>query len=51
MVRINTRKEPDGWRSYLQDGDKIIVVDGFFDYEEDAVRAAVIASQKLRSKI
>lgn len=41
MTQANIRKEPDGWRAYIKDGDRIIVVDGFF---EDELEAAAYAA-------
>lgn len=41
MAKINVRKEPDGWRAYIEDGSKTIVVDGFFEDEIEASRAAL----------
>lgn len=33
MPKINVYKEPDGWRAYIKDGQKIVVVDGYFEDE------------------
>lgn len=41
MAKINVRKEPDGWRAYIKEGRKIVVVDGFFEDEIDAADAAL----------
>ena len=41
MAKINVRKEPDGWRAYIKDGPKVVVVDGFFEDEIEASRAAL----------
>ena len=45
MAKINVRKEPDGWRAYIEEGDGIVVLDGFFEDEIEAARAA-LALQK-----
>ena len=41
MAKISVRKEPDGWRAYIKDGHKVIVVDGFFEDEIEAADAAL----------
>lgn len=30
MAKIKVHKQPDGWRAYIKDGQKIVVVDDFF---------------------
>lgn len=41
MAKINLRKEPDGWRVYIQKGHGTMVVDGFFEDEFEAADAAL----------
>jgi hypothetical protein len=33
MAKIKVHKQPDGWRAYIKDGQKIVIVDGFFEDE------------------
>ena len=44
MPQINLRKEPDGWRAYIQKGHGLMVVEGFFDDEFEAANAALAIS-------
>jgi len=41
MAKINVRREPDGWRAYIWDDSKVVVVEGFFEDEIEASRAAL----------
>ncbi len=41
MSKINLRKEPDGWRAYIESGKGTMVVDGFFIDEFEAADAAL----------
>ena len=36
MVKIQVRKEPDGWRAVIRRGRQIVVLDKTFDAEEEA---------------
>lgn len=45
MERIILRKEPDGWRAYVLHGDKMSVLDDFFEDELEATEAATALSQ------
>ena len=36
MVKIQVRKEPDGWRAVIRRGKQIVVLDKTFDGEEEA---------------
>ncbi len=36
MVKIQVRKEPDGWRAIIVRGKQIMVLDKTFDGEEEA---------------
>jgi hypothetical protein len=40
MTKIILHKEPDGWRSCIEQGDSLIVLDNVFETEEDAVLEA-----------
>ena len=40
MAKINVRKEPDGWRAYIKDGNRVVVVEGFFENEIEAADTA-----------
>ena len=39
--QINVRKEGDSWRAVVEDGHKLVVVEGFFEDETEAARAAM----------
>jgi len=41
MAKINVRKEPDGWRAYIKDGDRVVVAEGFFEDEIEVADAAL----------
>lgn len=41
MAKIHVRKEPDGWRAYIENGHNVVVVDGFFEDEIEAADAAL----------
>ncbi|MEX1995237.1 MAG: hypothetical protein WD887_00465 [Candidatus Saccharimonadales bacterium] len=40
MTKITLHKEPDGWRSCIEQNDKIVVLDNIFDSQEDAITEA-----------
>lgn len=44
MGKINLRKEPDGWRAYIETGKGAVIVDGFFSDEFEAADAALAIS-------
>ncbi len=41
MGKIIVRKESDHWRAFIKDGKKVVVIDGVFDSDIDAARAAL----------
>jgi len=43
MVKIQVRKEPDGWRAVIRRGKQIVVLDKTFDGEEEAFLEAASA--------
>ncbi|HEX5447758.1 MAG TPA: hypothetical protein VFW90_00975 [Candidatus Saccharimonadales bacterium] len=45
MGRITLRKEPDGWRVYVFQDNKMSVLDEFFEDEIDAAEAALAYSE------
>lgn len=45
MANINLRKEPDGWRAYIKQGKRVVIVDGFFEDEIEAAQAALAAGR------
>lgn len=40
MTRITLHKEPDGWRSCIEQGEKLVVLDNIFDTEDEALLEA-----------
>lgn len=40
MTKITLHKEPDGWRSCIEQGEKIVVLDNIFDSEAEALSEA-----------
>lgn len=45
MERIMLRKEPDGWRVYVFQDNKMSVLDEFFEDELDAAEAAIALNE------
>lgn len=47
MTKITLHKEPDGWRSCIEQDDKLVVLDNIFDSEEDAILEARLVISKM----
>lgn len=48
MSKINLLKEPDGWRATVEKSGHVIVIDGFFDDDIEAAKAALAVQKNTR---
>ncbi|MEX2006689.1 MAG: hypothetical protein WD877_00725 [Candidatus Saccharimonadales bacterium] len=46
MAQLHVRRDPYGWRVYIEDGDREIMLDGYHRNEFDAAQAALSLIKK-----